>query len=602
MADDDQGRSELVEAMLDPTFYPSSPDSVALRETHISWVFLAGDLAYKVKKPLTLPFLDYGSVERRHEMCREEVRLNHPFAPRIYLGVVGIARDRGRWVLVSEDDPIAVEYAVEMQRVDESRSMAALAAEGALERRHVLAVAHRLARLHAEAPIAPAQRLGIEPLISTLEENLTTLREAGASVLSEHRLDAARHFTHAFLAAQRGQLEARARRGLIRDCHGDLRAEHVIVPERGDVYIFDCVEFDPALRQIDVGADLAFLVMDLAALGEAEFAIALADAYRDAGAIRVTTRRSRSLPPIAPGCARRFPACAPSSSPTTTLSGSPSRPRRASCSSSDTGSHGAHARPLIVAVCGVAAIGQDHARKRAGGNQRLGARLLRHHPQAAGRAGAGSASAARALLARVHLAHLPRAGTGCARRVARFRRSDRRCDVSPPRRARRIPRGSRRSSHRTHVHRVPDVCERASRARSQTSARAQPGLGRRRCGGSAATGRVRTTGGDHFTGAGGTNHRGSTGGTGDGCRADGGRACLARGCRKGGLAAPATCTPFMRLSLGCRHQAVPSAAAAGAAASIISLSFSSVTPGGSTRSTAAAPAPSQARTASGASR
>ena len=283
MADDDQGRSELVEAMLDPTFYPSSPDSVALRETHISWVFLAGDLAYKVKKPLTLPFLDYGSVERRHEMCREEVRLNHPFAPRIYLGVVGIARDRGRWVLVSEDDPIAVEYAVEMQRVDESRSMAALAAEGALERRHVLAVAHRLARLHAEAPIAPAQRLGIEPLISTLEENLTTLREAGASVLSEHRLDAARHFTHAFLAAQRGQLEARARRGLIRDCHGDLRAEHVIVPERGDVYIFDCVEFDPALRQIDVGADLAFLVMDLAALGEAEFAFALADAYRDAG-------------------------------------------------------------------------------------------------------------------------------------------------------------------------------------------------------------------------------------------------------------------------------------------------------------------------------
>ncbi len=83
----DQLSSEIVAAMLDPGFYPYRPERVELRETHISWVFLAGKLAYKVKEPLVLPFLDYGRLERRLEMCREEVRLNHRLAPAYYLGV-----------------------------------------------------------------------------------------------------------------------------------------------------------------------------------------------------------------------------------------------------------------------------------------------------------------------------------------------------------------------------------------------------------------------------------------------------------------------------------------------------------------------------------
>jgi len=269
--------------MLEPGFYPHSPAGVELRETHISWVFLADDLAYKVKKPLTLPFLDYGSLERRHQMCREEVRLNRRFAPRIYRRVVAVVRDGDGWALAPEDDPAAVEYAVEMRRIEEQRSIAALISAGALERRQVLAVARRVADQHAEAPIAPPDRRRVELLIATLEENIATLRDAGASVLDRRRLDSAERFTRAFVAARGEQLQARAGAGLVRDCHGDLRAEHVIVPERGEVYIYDCIEFDPSLRQIDVAADIAFLVMDLAALGAEDHAWALADAYRQAG-------------------------------------------------------------------------------------------------------------------------------------------------------------------------------------------------------------------------------------------------------------------------------------------------------------------------------
>ncbi|MGH2984585.1 MAG: AAA family ATPase [Solirubrobacterales bacterium] len=276
-------RPELVSAMLDPGFYPHSPDKVELRETSTSWVFLAGALAYKVKKPVTFPFLNYGAPERRHEMCREEIRLNRRLASHIYLRVVGIARDGGRHLLTAEDDSEAVEYAIEMRRVEEERSLEALVRNGRLQPTQVEAVARRLAGFHADAAVAPRRFREIRVLVDSLEENLATLREAGADILSADRLDAARHFTHAFVAANDRRLASRARAGLVRECHGDLRAEHVIVPAKGDLYVYDCVEFNPALRNIDIVSDLSFLVMDLTRLGADDLASRLVAEYRRAG-------------------------------------------------------------------------------------------------------------------------------------------------------------------------------------------------------------------------------------------------------------------------------------------------------------------------------
>jgi hypothetical protein len=276
-------RAELVGQMLEPALYPHRPRSVELRETHTSWVFLAGKLAYKVKKPVVFPFLDYRTADRRREMCREEVRLNRRLAPEIYLDVAGIAHSGSGCFLTSEDDPEASEYAVVMRRVDERRSLASLVARGELEPGHMTAVADRLARFHADTEPAPPERADVEILVDALEENLSTLREAGARFLDRDRLEAAETVTHCFLGARREQLEERSRAGMVRDCHGDLRAEHVIVPVRGDIYIYDCIEFNPALRQIDVAADLAFLVMDLVRLGAEEASQRLLDDYRVAG-------------------------------------------------------------------------------------------------------------------------------------------------------------------------------------------------------------------------------------------------------------------------------------------------------------------------------
>lgn len=240
-----------------------------LRETHISWVRLEGDRAYKVKKPIRLPWLDYGTLERRHELCREEVRLNRRLAPDLYLGVQTVPAPEGA--------PGAVEYAVVMRRYDEGRTLARLLDAGAVGEAEVRAVGRRIAAFHAEAERPADPERSVAALERMLAENFATLRELAAH---PDAIDDAERLTGAVLAGRRAELLARARSGLVRDGHGDLRAEHVVL-ERG-IEIVDCVEFDPALRQIDVGLDLAFLVMDLLRRDE-RLAAALVSAYREAG-------------------------------------------------------------------------------------------------------------------------------------------------------------------------------------------------------------------------------------------------------------------------------------------------------------------------------
>lgn len=248
-----------------------------VRETHISRVLLDGDRAYKIKKPVRLPFLDYGTLERRHRLCREEVRLNRRLAPDVYLGVAALVPAAGGMRRAPESTPGAVEYAVVMRRYDEASTLARRLRAGTAGEAEVQAVGARLAAFHAEAE-RPADAPGtVAALERMVAENFETLRglDADPALLTD-----AERLADAMLAGRRAQLLERAHAGLVRDGHGDLRAEHVVL-ERG-IEIVDCVEFDPALREIDVGLDLAFLVMDLLRHDE-RLAAALVSAYREAG-------------------------------------------------------------------------------------------------------------------------------------------------------------------------------------------------------------------------------------------------------------------------------------------------------------------------------
>jgi len=275
------GPANVRAALARPDFYPSRPERVVVRETHVSWVFLAGDRAYKLKKPVVLPFVDYGTPQRRHEMCREEVRLNRRLAPEVYLGVRAVAATPGGLELAAEDDPRAVDYLVEMRHYGEGCTMAARLACGELKRKDVVAVARTLADFHGRAPrveAAGVPALAVERRLTENFHELLAIIEQRAEI--EHVL-ALERFAHAFVVAHARTLNARARHGRIREGHGDLRAEHVLLDD--GVQLVDCVEFDRRLRELDVADDLAFLVMDLVAHGGETFARTLVRGYRDAG-------------------------------------------------------------------------------------------------------------------------------------------------------------------------------------------------------------------------------------------------------------------------------------------------------------------------------
>lgn len=249
-------------------------DPVEVRETHISRVLLTRDRAFKFKKPVRLPFVDYGTLERRHAFCREEVRLNRRLAPDIYRGVRAVVPATDGIELASEGADGAVDYVVEMRRYDERCTLAQQLTAGSAGEAEVRAVGQRLAEFHAAADRPPHPESAVPAFRAMVAENFATLRTLGADV------DDAERLAEAMIAGRHRELERRALAGLVRDGHGDLRAEHVVL-ERG-IEIVDCVEFDPALRQIDVGLDLAFLVMDLLRCDES-LAAALVRAYRAAG-------------------------------------------------------------------------------------------------------------------------------------------------------------------------------------------------------------------------------------------------------------------------------------------------------------------------------
>ncbi len=259
-----------------------APASVTVRETHISWVFLVGDRAFKLKKPLVLPFLDYGTPARRRELCGEEVRLNRRLAPDLYLGVRGLAAGADGLELTDAEDPEALDFLVEMHRYDEQQTLRATLDRGETTRAELAGIGALLAAFHASCePVGPRAD-GAQAAQAAIGENLSELLALTELQSERERVLTLWRFASAFISAHRVTFEQRTALGFVRDCHGDLRAEHVIL---GDpAIVVDCVEFDPGLRALDIADDLAFLLMDLEALGAPHCAAEVLDGYRAAGA------------------------------------------------------------------------------------------------------------------------------------------------------------------------------------------------------------------------------------------------------------------------------------------------------------------------------
>ena len=285
---------EYVRALLDPAAYPHAPAGIELRQTHISWVFLAADVVYKTKKPVDFGFISQLDAETRERFCHAELRLNRRLAPGVYLGVVPIVRTPdGRYAV--EGDPATgevVEHAVKMRRLPDARTLDRLLAAGAAPADLAERLARRLIAFHESAAVVEND----PDFAGASAERAWWAREYGEAagfIGDTWRPDdaaATRAFIEDSLARDAALFDERLASGRVIEGHGDLRAAHVYLlddgPEDADpageaITIVDCIEFNEQFhfRYLDAGYDVAFLAMDLEALGHPDLGDELAGRY-----------------------------------------------------------------------------------------------------------------------------------------------------------------------------------------------------------------------------------------------------------------------------------------------------------------------------------
>jgi aminoglycoside phosphotransferase family enzyme len=269
---------ELIQALLDPKSYPHSPSKVELVQTQMSFVFLAGDLVYKVKKPVNLGYLDYTKLEQRHFFCQKEVDLNRRLCPEAYLGVVVIAGDAGRIFMEGNGPPI--EYAVKMRHLPQDAMLNNLLVKDKATPQMLVSVAEKLARFHSKAETGTAiSGFGdLDVIRQNAVENFEQTVKNISTTISPEQYTRIKTYTEDFLLQNAALFRRRVKEGIIRDCHGDLHAAHICFGD-GSICIYDCIEFNDRFRYGDVASEVAFLAMDLDHYGRADLSRRFVSAY-----------------------------------------------------------------------------------------------------------------------------------------------------------------------------------------------------------------------------------------------------------------------------------------------------------------------------------
>jgi uncharacterized protein len=268
----------LRQTLQDPTLYPEPTASVEVRETHISLVFLTDDYAYKIKKPVNLGFLDFSTIDRRRFYCEQELILNRRLSSGVYLGIVTLRGEDQHYTFGERGQ--VIEYALKMRRLPADRSLEVLLQHDEVTPEMIQGIAQRLAVFHAEHALPKgSESFGtLEQVRADWEENFAQTADAIGRSLSRSTYTAIEQAVTRFMGRHAGWFVERVQEGRIRDCHGDLRAEHIYF-EPDQMQIIDCIEFNQRFRYIDVSSEVAFLAVDLERLGFPKTASSFVRAY-----------------------------------------------------------------------------------------------------------------------------------------------------------------------------------------------------------------------------------------------------------------------------------------------------------------------------------
>jgi aminoglycoside phosphotransferase family enzyme/predicted kinase len=277
--------SDSLHGLLDQGAYPHPCERIELIETHISWVLLTGDVAYKLKKPVQFSFLDFSTLALREHFCQEELRCNRAFAPELYIDVVAVYRLADNSVRMGgkpASGATLLEWAVQMRQFDPAAQLDRLLEHNAVSTDMLAAFGHELAARHAALPRLTGTASEVGPrIVEPVQDNFAEIAATDLQATHDTLLTRTRELSDALAQHLLPLLEERMQNGYVRECHGDLHLSNLVLIA-GEVRAFDCLEFNPNLRWIDTLSDVAFLFMDCHERARTDLAYAFLNGYLDA--------------------------------------------------------------------------------------------------------------------------------------------------------------------------------------------------------------------------------------------------------------------------------------------------------------------------------
>jgi aminoglycoside phosphotransferase family enzyme len=270
------GQKQVVEALMKPEAYDEEPGRIELVQTHISFVFLTSNFAYKVKKAVDLGFLDFTTLEKRCFFCEKELELNRRLCGDMYLEVVPINRSNA---IKIKGEGETVEYAVKMKRMPQEKMMSKLLEKNKVDNKLIGRIAKIIAEFHSKAETnRRISEFGSLAIIETnWKENFEQTEEFVGKTISTEDFKLIRERVEDFMKRNMSLFEKRMAEGRVRDCHGDIHSGNIFVTD--GIYIFDAIEFNERFRYSDVAADIAFLTMDLEFKGRTDLSNFFVERY-----------------------------------------------------------------------------------------------------------------------------------------------------------------------------------------------------------------------------------------------------------------------------------------------------------------------------------
>ncbi len=249
-----------VKNIMDNCLLPDSCENIQLIETHISWIILTQNFAFKIKRPVKFSFLDFSTREKREHFCHEELQLNKRLEPEMYINVLPVTEKDG--IVENETNGETIDFALKMKRMDNRFEMDKLLTNNKVSSQHIDKLAKKIARFHKEAKVVKNafRTLDFHEKYADIQKQSDFIEEKLGKEYSQN-VEKCIQKSFEYLNSIRNFSNDRVISGFQRDCHGDLNARNIFLYD--EPVVFDCIEFNSEYRQIDVLNDIAFLCVDL---------------------------------------------------------------------------------------------------------------------------------------------------------------------------------------------------------------------------------------------------------------------------------------------------------------------------------------------------